>query len=155
MVHEFLIRKAEIHDLDIIAEGNCLLARETEEQVLEKKIVKDGVTHLLENPVLGFYTLAEENNLVVGQTLITYEWSDWRNCNLWWIQSVYVWPQFRHLGVFSAIFRSIKDKAEKSGVKEIRLYAEKDNTVAHSVYLKLGFASGYYRMYTRTVDGKI
>ena len=146
---EYSIREGSIDDLQRIAEGNNLLAEETEGLFLNRNDVLKGVFHLLTNPNLGFYIVAESDRMIVGQTLITFEWSDWRNVNIWWVQSVYVWPQYRRLGIFSSLFKAIKSKAKTYEIAEIRLYAEKDNLVAHETYFHLGFKSGHYKMFTQ------
>ncbi len=55
----------------------------------------------------GIYYVATENETIVASMLITYEWSDWRNNCVYWLQSVYVVPEKRGLGIFRIMYDSI------------------------------------------------
>ena len=91
--------------------------------------------------------IAEENDKVVGQTMITFEWSDWRNANIWWIQSVYVDISWRKKGVFKKLFKEIKKMAQKQNVHAFRLYVHDENTEAMKAYEQIGMAKEPYRIY--------
>ncbi|MHC4510907.1 MAG: GNAT family N-acetyltransferase [Planctomycetota bacterium] len=104
MSNELLIRIAEDEDVQTLAQFNVTLAWQTEHKRLDLPVVTRGVRTLLKNPHNGFYTVAEAADEVVGCALITYEWSDWRCGLFWWIQSVYVKPEFRRQKVFSRLF---------------------------------------------------
>ncbi|MFC1654703.1 GNAT family N-acetyltransferase [Myxococcota bacterium] len=97
------IRRARPEDAEVIAANNRAMAKETEDKHLDEKTLQTGVNEALSNPQRGFYLLAEKDGRVVGQTLITSEWSDWRNADFWWIQSVYVDPKERKSGVFRTL----------------------------------------------------
>src|SRR6266536_972943 len=99
---ELKIRRAHPADAPVIADFNIRLAEESEHLRLDRACVAAGVAAVLGDTRKGIYFLAEANGAVVGQLMITYEWSDWRNGNLWWIQSVYVQKEFRAQGVFKA-----------------------------------------------------
>ncbi len=92
------IREAEYNDAPVIVEFNSLLAKETEGKSLDRQRLLRGVQTILRDPKKGTYYLAEIDGTIVGQLLITYEWSDWRNGNFWWIQSVYVRNEPAHAG---------------------------------------------------------
>jgi ribosomal protein S18 acetylase RimI-like enzyme len=80
--------------------------------------------------------------------MITYEWSDWRNGNFWWIQSVYVRPDARGRGVFRRLYQAVEEAARKSGEScGLRLYVEGENERAQRVYEGLGMKSTSYRFY--------
>jgi GNAT superfamily N-acetyltransferase len=79
--------------------------------------------------------------------LITYEWSDWRNSNVWWFQSVYVLPAWRRKGIFRGMYRRVRDEAEKHGIAGLRLYVETNNYTAQQTYEALGMQSRHYKMY--------
>jgi GNAT superfamily N-acetyltransferase len=81
--------------------------------------------------------------------LITFEWSDWRNGQIWWIQSVYVWPRARRQGVFRTLLATITEQAQQAGVVELRLYAETTNDKAHKTYLNQGFETGHYQVFAK------
>jgi len=147
MVPAMKIRKGALGDAAIIAEFNIRLARETEDLRLDPATVAQGVTALLQDPAKGIYFVAENESKIVGQLLITYEWSDWRNGNFWWIQSVYVKKEFRGQGIFAALFEHIHRLArEQKDVCGLRLYMEKDNEQARRVYRKLGMHETHYRV---------
>ena len=147
------IRQATPEDLAIIAEFNLRLAMETEALKLDPDCVQAGVAALLKDPAKGIYYVAEGNRGVVGQLMITYEWSDWRNGNLWWIQSVYVQPGSRRLGVFRALFTYLEEVARATPeVKSLRLYMHEDNRVARRSYEKLGMKRTKYEVFELEFD---
>ena len=148
MADDIRIRRAESSDADFIAESNIAMAAETEGMVLDESIVRPGVAAVLDNDALGFYLLAEIDGRRAGQLMVTYEWSDWRNGLWWWIQSVYVRPGFRRLGVYSALHRHVADAARAAGgVCGLRLYVEQENTTAQQVYQSLDMHHTRYHMY--------
>ena len=102
-------------DLDVIVTGNVTLAQETEQVKLNPATLREGVLALLEDRAPGRYWVAEEGGQVVGQLLITYEWSDWRNRMVWWIQSVHVAPEARRHGVFRALYAFVRQEAQGLG----------------------------------------
>jgi GNAT superfamily N-acetyltransferase len=143
-----LIRPASVADLATIVAYNQKMARETERRELNADVLRSGVSAVLGDHTKGRYFVAEEAGEVVGQTMITYEWSDWRNGTFWWIQSVYVREDKRGVGVFSALYRHIEQLARKQGgVCGLRLYAEEDNARAERTYLKLGMTRTNYRLF--------
>jgi RimJ/RimL family protein N-acetyltransferase len=142
---EISVRRATIADLGKLVDFNAGIARETEGRELDPKVLKAGIARLLEDSSLGFYTVAETAGEVVGCTLITFEWSDWRNGLIWWIQSVYVAAHVRGRGVFSAIHRRLDDEARATpGVLGFRLYVEEENHRAQEVYRRRGLERTRY-----------
>jgi GNAT superfamily N-acetyltransferase len=142
------IRQADPSDAPVIVEFNLRLARETEDLRLDPARVAEGVAALLNDPAKGLYYVAEMDGLVVGQLMITYEWSDWRNGNLWWIQSVYVKEQFRRLGVLRALFDHLRELArQQQNVRALRLYMHADNARARQSYERLGMAHTKYEVF--------
>ncbi len=145
---EIKIRRARPEDARVIAKHNRAMALETEDKHLNENTVQTGVEEALGNPHHGFYLLAEKAGRVVGQTLITFEWSDWRNADLWWLQSVYVDPNERASGVFKALYQHVLEEAEKDPkVCGLRLYVHRENRRARSVYLSLGMDHAQYEMF--------
>jgi ribosomal protein S18 acetylase RimI-like enzyme len=139
------LRRATPADAAMIAEFNRRLALESEGKALEMTTLSAGVAACLADAAKGFYTLAELGGEVVGQTLITLEWSDWRNGWFWWIQSVYVTESARGNGVFRALFNHLHARAQAdTEVIGLRLYVEKDNAKAQDVYRKLGMTETGY-----------
>ena len=142
------IRPASHADTATIARFNTLLAIETEQITLDQDRLRKGVEALLHDSTKGFYILAEMNDVVVGQLMITFEWSDWRNGVFWWIQSVYVEKAARGTGVFNALFDHIHTLAKSSeDVCGLRLYVEKKNARAKQTYERLAMHSSHYEMY--------
>jgi len=142
------IRKASLADAQIIAEFNQRMAEETEQLRLSPARVRRGVRALLKEPARGTYFVAELDGVVAGQLLITYEWSDWRNGNFWWIQSVYVPREFRRRGVFRALFRHVLRLAQsRRGVCGLRLYMNAHNHRARSTYERLGLKRTDYEVF--------
>ena len=139
------IRPARLDDGPIIAEFNARLAWETEHKQLTRKILDIGVDAVLRDERKGFYTVAEADGEVVGQCLMTFEWSDWRNGWMWWIQSVYVREDFRGKGVWSSLYRHMLERAMADpNVIGIRLYVERNNERARAAYTKLGMTDAGY-----------
>ena len=140
------LRPANSDDIALLVDGNQRLAAETENKQLDGKTLSAGLAAMLKDPSTGQYFIAEVNGQPAGQIMHTYEWSDWRNGQIWWIQSVYVWAEFRQQGVFRALYEHVAGLARKDpGVVGIRLYVENDNKRAQEVYRKLGMKSpGYF-----------
>ncbi|MBI3665813.1 MAG: GNAT family N-acetyltransferase [Acidobacteria bacterium] len=142
------IRAAAPSDAPTIAAFNAAMARETEHIELDAKRLLDGVRAVLADRSKGFYTVAETEGRVVGQMMITFEWSDWRNGTFWWIQSVYVHPDFRSRGVFKELYAYITERAKSAGdVCGLRLYVEQENSRAQQTYQRLGMAKAPYAVY--------
>jgi GNAT superfamily N-acetyltransferase len=142
------VRQAGPHDLGRLVQFNASMAQETEGQALDPARLKLGVAAVLQRQDLGFYLLAELEGQVVGQLLVTTEWSDWRNAFFWWVQSVYVLPQFRRRGVYRALEQRVRARAlEQGDVCGVRLYVDRDNQVAQQTYRALGMSQSHYDMY--------
>jgi len=141
------IRKAQSGDTAVVARFNCEMAQETEHLHLDADVVREGVAALVAGRGAGFYLVAEVDGEVAAQLLITYEWSDWRNADFWWIQSVYVDPKHRRKGVFRALYDHVRKTAPEEGACGIRLYVERDNNAARRTYEDLGLKETVYAMY--------
>ncbi len=132
--------------MTVVATYNIQMAMETEQKKLDPYTVTAGVKAVLGDPNKGVYFVAEVDGRVVGQLMITLEWSDWRNGDIWWIQSVYVHPDFRKHGIFRQLHAHAKDEAVKAGAVMLRLYVEKENQRAQDVYRGLGMDEAHYVM---------
>jgi GNAT superfamily N-acetyltransferase len=145
---ELTIRRARPEDRAVLAAHNRAMAWETESKRLEATTVEAGVAAVLAEPTRGFYLVAERAGRVIGQLMVTFEWSDWRNADFWWIQSVYVAPEARRQGIFATLYRHLEAEARRGGrVCGLRLYTEHSNTSAHATYEALGMRPAHYRMY--------
>jgi ribosomal protein S18 acetylase RimI-like enzyme len=142
------IRQAKMSDAGTIVRFNVLMAEETEGVLLDESRVAAGVASALADPGKALYFLAERDGRPVGQLMITYEWSDWRNGVFWWIQSVYVEPESRRQGVYRALYADLVRRArERSGVCGVRLYVERHNARAQAAYESLGMSRAPYEMF--------
>ena len=138
------IREANKGDLAILVQNNQALAEETEALLLDKDVLREGIEQALKREECHYF-VAVIGEKVVGQTMITYEWSDWRNGIIWWIQSVYVLPAQRKQGIFRVLFKHIENLAKVNPqVKALRLYVMHNNNAGQDTYQSLGMNdSGY------------
>lgn len=144
------IRSATLDDWQTIAEFNLKLAEETEPHELDRATVEAGVRALLADDRKGRYFVATAEGRIIGQLMHTREWSDWRNGDVWWLQSVYVDAGFRRRGVFASLKRHLEELAEADPhVVGLRLYVERDNGHAQATYRSLGFESAGYLVMQR------
>lgn len=147
-----MIRKATLHDLETIVAGNAAMALETEGIALDPEALQAGVRAVLARRAPGSYFVLEEDGRVLAQLLITHEWSDWRNADVWWIQSVYVWPEQRRRGLFRTFYRAILEEARAARAAGLRLYVHESNQRAQATYAALGMHGGRYRVYEAMFD---
>lgn len=151
--HDFEIREARPADGRTIATFNALMAEETEGKTLDPDLIGPGVQGLLEDETRGRYWVAESGREIIGQVMVTYEWSDWRNGNIWWIQSVYVPEAWRRKGVFTALYRHVESMAAaEPRVIGLRLYVEENNTRAQRTYEALGMTRPSYLVMERMLN---
>ena len=144
---KFVIRAATLDDVTTITEFNLRLAEETERVSLDRELVTQGVTALIRERSRGNYWVARSGGTIVGQLMHTREWSDWRNGDIWWIQSVYVGKDHRRRGVFTQLHSHLKALATSDpGVVGLRLYVEFDNLAARTTYERLGLHTVRYQV---------
>ncbi len=158
------IQPATLTDASVIAAFNVALAAESEHLALDPPTVEAGVTAVLRDAAKGRYFVArsvdtaagnapdDAAGLVVGQILITYEWSDWRNGQMWWVQSVYVDPDHRRRGIFRALLEHVLEAAAAAGVAIVRLYVEQNNSPARATYTSLGLKDAGYLVMERSLS---
>jgi len=144
----FMIRPAIGTDADDIARFNAAMALETEHKALDPATLRAGVGAVLADPRHGFYLVAESSGRAIGCLMVTVEWSDWRNGQWWWLQSVYVAPEQRRHGVFRALHAAVEQRARATaGVIGLRLYVERANATAQRTYAALGMSDAGYALY--------
>ncbi|UXI68256.1 GNAT family N-acetyltransferase [Tahibacter amnicola] len=144
------VRPATRADIPFLAQGNAAMALETEQKQLDLALLTRGITSVFDEPRRGFYMIAERDGVAAGCLLITFEWSDWRNGDWWWIQSVYVAPEARRLGVFRTMYAEMERRARaQDGVIGLRLYVEWENQRAQQTYASLGMEQCHYHMFER------
>lgn len=142
------IRRAVADDIDRIVEFNLAMARESEDKGLNAETLRAGVAAVLAEPANGFYLVAEADGQPAGSLMVTTEWSDWRNGRFWWIQSVFVAPEHRRLGIYSRLHDSVRRAAQADGqCCGLRLYVERNNIGAQATYARLGMAPTHYDLF--------
>jgi GNAT superfamily N-acetyltransferase len=146
------IRRAAVDDADAIAGWNIAMAWETESKALDPATIGRGVRAVFDEPRRGFYLIAELDGVAVGCLLVTYEWSDWRCGDFWWVQSVYVAPEARRAGVFRGLYAHVKAMAGGAGAVGVRLYVETENERAQATYAGLGMERCHYYMYEAMLE---
>jgi ribosomal protein S18 acetylase RimI-like enzyme len=153
-VSDYQLRTAVLEDWPLIVDFNQRLAAETEDTELNVELLTAGVRAALADSAKARYFVAAAGEAVVGQLMHTWEWSDWRNGMIWWLQSVYVEPEHRGRGVFRMLYDHVEGLAENDpGVVGIRLYVETENAAARAVYKKLGMRPGGYDVMQRLWRG--
>jgi ribosomal protein S18 acetylase RimI-like enzyme len=152
MNNKILIRPAKLSDAPAMVEFNQAMARETEGKYLDRETLTGGVEAVFHAADKGFYVIAEAEGKIVGGLMVTFEWSDWRNGWFWWIQSVYILPDFRGRSIYRELYEFVRTKArEAKNVCGFRLYVEKENANAQKVYEKLGMEQSHYLMYEEMI----
>lgn len=145
MIH---VRFATPDDVETLAAWAEAMALETESKSLDAATIRAGIAAGVADPHKARYLVADHDGRAVGTLMLTTEWSDWRNGWWWWIQSVYVAPDARRLGVFRALYAHVEAEARaRPDVRGLRLYVENDNARAQSTYAALGMADAHYRVF--------
>lgn len=148
MLNNARYREANPADVDTIVGFQIAMAEETERLRLDREICTLGVRAVLDNATLGRYFVGEADDSIVASTLITYEWSDWRNGVVWWIQSVYVRPEYRRQGVYAGMYQHLQTLAQNDRhARGMRLYVDRRNESAQQVYTRLGMNGEHYQVF--------
>jgi ribosomal protein S18 acetylase RimI-like enzyme len=148
------VRRAAAGDAEALIRFNAAMALETERKVLLPGVIGAGVRHLLAHPEMGFYLVAESGGQVAGSLMVTNEWSDWRNGNFWWVQSVYVRPEFRRRGVYRELYKYLQALAGQDlSICGFRLYVERDNVRAQATYRTAGMDETRYIVFEELKPG--
>lgn len=138
-----ILRRATVDDHSIIVELNKALAKETEDLDLPDATISRGVYAVLRDPSKGAYFVVQVGDEIVAQLMITLEWSDWRNAEVWWVQSVFVRTSYRRKGYYRRLYAYVKEEAKNAGAGGVRLYADNSNGRAHETYKAMGMTSHY------------
>lgn len=142
------IRAAQISDLEQLVDFQITMALESENLHLDKDILQQGILSVLNDKTKGSYFVVEDESTLIASLLITYEWSDWRNKMVWWIQSVFVVPEFRQKGVFKKLYNHIQAIVENDDtICGLRLYVDKQNIRAQNVYRNIGMNGEHYQVF--------
>jgi ribosomal protein S18 acetylase RimI-like enzyme len=141
------IRIATDEDIEKITKNNLLIALESEKKKIDYGTVYEAVKNLIKDKSKGFYLVYQKNSKIIGQLMITYEWSDWNNNFIWWIQSAYVDKSYRKQGIFNKLINHIKIIAKDNEVNKLKLYVYQNNDKAITAYKKIGFKKQFYEIY--------
>lgn len=143
-----IYRAAQRSDVSTIIGFQLAMARETEDLELDRDVLRRGIEALFDDPSRGRYFIADIDGRAVASLMITYEWSDWRNGPVWWIQSVYVDPERRRTGIYAGLYRFVRNLVEaEPNVRGIRLYVDRRNTGAQEVYRRQGMNGDHYLVF--------
>ncbi len=153
----YRIRPALPGDLQWLAQCNAAMALETEDKPLDADTLRAGIAAALADAGKARYFIAmrdaslagaETIGMPVGTLMLTTEWSDWRNGDWWWVQSVYVMREHRRHGIYAALYRHVERLARGTdGVVGLRLYVEKENADAMATYVAMGMRDAGYRVF--------
>lgn len=149
---DLTITQGKASDIDAIVRFQADMAMESEGTMLDMDRLTLGVSSAINDEQKGIYLVARANDTPIGSLMLTREWSDWNNQWYWWIQSVYVMPEYRKKGVYKAMYATLKDMAQENGVSQIRLYADRTNLSAQQVYQRLGMRESHYLMFEETIS---
>lgn len=148
---DIIITKGQIEDIESIAQFQVDMAMESEGTQLDKDTVTKGVSAAMADENKGLYYIARVDGKAVGSLMLTREWSDWNNGWYWWIQSVYVAPDYRRQGVYKSMYNAVCTDAKQQNVAQVRLYVDKTNTRGQKVYSSLGMQESHYLIYETTL----
>lgn len=143
-----MIEKANLSHSDLIVKYQIAMALETENIHLDFITVQKGVLQVLSDSAKGHYYVAVDDRTVLGCFMITYEWSDWRNNWVWWLQSLYIPSEYRNRHIFTHMFQYIKNQIiEDNDVCGLRLYVDKTNLSAKEIYEHMGMSGDHYQTF--------
>ncbi len=141
------VRSAELNDLEKLVEFTAAEAREAEGDTKNMKTLADGIKAALEDRSIAMYwVLVNEDNQPVGIASALKEWSDWNAGYYWWIQSMYIRPNYRGKGYLDLLLDAIQLEMKKQNGLELRLYVHENNQAAIRAYEKANFVFSKYRI---------
>lgn len=148
---EAIITRGKKEDIGVIAQFQVDMAMESEGTLLDREIVTKGVAAAVDDENRGCYYIARVDGKAVGSLMLTREWSDWNNGWYWWIQSVYVAPDFRRQGIYRSMYHAVCNDAKEENVAQVRLYVDKTNVRGQKVYASLGMHESHYLLYETNI----
>lgn len=149
---DYKVVRGEACDVESIVQFQADMAMESEGAILDMEKLRKGVANAMLDESKGIYWVAKVDGNAIGSLMLTREWSDWNNEWYWWVQSVYVKPEYRKHGVYRAMYATLKDEAKASNVSQIRLYVDKTNHPAQIVYHQLGMHESHYLMFEENLN---
>ena len=102
------VRKANLRDLDRLIEFTSEEAREAEGETKVPDTLRRGIeVALSNNDVATYWVLTDTKDDPVGSISIIKEWSDWNAGYYWWIQSMYIQPEYRGKGLMNFLLNAV------------------------------------------------
>ena len=151
MLENLMVRIATRDDASEIANFNVLFAKETVDKNLSLALTTEGVHQVFAKFNNGFYLIAQLENVIVGMTMVTREWSDWNNGAFYCIQSIFVRDKDHEKEIHNALFEKAKNLAkEHYDVCGVRLFVHKDDKETQKAYEELGLNKTKYRLFEET-----
>jgi len=142
-----VVRRADLGDLGQLVEFTISEAREAEGVSKEPEKAREGIRAALEDESFALYWVVQsEDNEILGNVSVIKEWSNWSAGYFWWIQSMFIKPEYRGRGLLEMLIQTVRESARQSNALEVRLYVHKDNARAIKAYKKTGFVDSDYRI---------
>jgi len=141
------VRKATIQDLEVLVKFTAAEAREAEKIEKIPSTLKRGIKAAIEDNSKSIYwVIVDENKFPFGNVSALKEWSDWNAGYYWWIQSMYISPNYRGKGYIQLLINEVQKEMRKENGLELRLYVHKTNITAIRAYEKVGFKKSDYKI---------
>lgn len=139
------VRRANFSDLKKLIDFTIEEARESEGSDKISGALEKGIEAALEDSSKAVYwVITDEKDIPFGNVSALKEWSDWNAGWYWWIQSMYISPEFRGKGYIRLLIDAVKTEMNKENGLELRLYVHKNNKKAIRAYEKIGFEKSDY-----------
>ena len=146
------VRRTEIAALKTLVSFAIFEAKEAEGLTKEPERVREGIrTALINDSVAMYWVLENDKSELIGNISVVKEWSDWNCAYYWWIQSMYILPEFRGRGLIEKLIEDIRAAARQERALELRLYVHKKNERAIKAYKKSGFSDSNYQIMTMKI----
>jgi len=138
------VRAGVLADAAAILALTLQLARETEDGLeLNAEMVSAGVerglTPARTDEQKPRYWVVEADSAVCGFVAISPEWSDWWDCEYWWVTSLFVSAERRRGGGGTQLFAAMLTAAAGHKVQTVNLRVERENAAAQKFYARQGF----------------
>ena len=148
--HNFLVRRAGCTDLEMLVSFAICEAREVEKTARAPQRIREGVRAGLEDDSIAMYwVLEKEDSGIIGNVSIVKEWSNWNAGYYWWIQSMFLLPDYRGKGLMNRLIEAVREAAKQEEAVDLRLYVHNQNERAIKAYRKSGFSDSEYRIMTK------
>ena len=118
----YFIRPATPDDINKIIEFTTQEAQESEGTVIDLVAVECGVSSAFcENPRSKYWAMEDSSETVIANTSVVKEWSDVHGNDYRWIQSFYIAPEYRGMGLADELIKHLAKEAKSEKALELRL----------------------------------